>query len=126
VASNPLGEIYISPMGATLEQVQSHFPRSKVSLPDPLTLLTGLASFGHETISSTFQLLTYLDQLLHSKENKQNWSSLLSWSVSNERKELLDLIDADVGRQGSVGAIEVFDEILFSRISLQDYQLLTL
>ncbi|WXC54064.1 hypothetical protein SNK03_000069 [Fusarium graminearum] len=50
VASNPLGEIYISPIGATLEQIQSHFPGSKVSLPDPLTLLTGLATFGHETI----------------------------------------------------------------------------
>lgn len=66
VASNPLGEIYISPIGATLEQIQSHFPGSKVSLPDPLTLLTGLATFGHETIGSTFQLLTYLDQLLQS------------------------------------------------------------
>ncbi|KAM0295064.1 hypothetical protein ACHAPM_011125 [Fusarium culmorum] len=50
VASNPLEEIYISPIGATLEQIQSHFPGSKVSLPDPLTLLTGLATFGHETI----------------------------------------------------------------------------
>ncbi|CAG2011415.1 unnamed protein product [Fusarium graminearum] len=50
VASNPLGEIYISPIGATLEQIQSHFPGSKVSLPDPLTILTGLATFGHETI----------------------------------------------------------------------------
>ncbi|KAI6762305.1 hypothetical protein HG531_002858 [Fusarium graminearum] len=50
VASNPLGEIYISPIGATLEQIQSHFPGFKVSLPDPLTLLTGLATFGHETI----------------------------------------------------------------------------
>ncbi|EYB24177.1 hypothetical protein FG05_11657 [Fusarium graminearum] len=52
VASNPLGEIYISPIGATLEQIQSHFPGSKVSLPDPLTLLTGLATFGHETIGN--------------------------------------------------------------------------
>ncbi|KAF5532738.1 ankyrin repeat domain-containing protein [Fusarium phyllophilum] len=106
VASNPLGEICISPIGATLEQIQSNFPGSNVSLPDPLTLLTGLATFGHETIGSTFQLLTYLDQLLQSKEDEQSWSSLLSWSVSNERKGLLELIDVVVGRLGSISAIE--------------------
>ncbi|KAF5588576.1 ankyrin repeat domain protein, partial [Fusarium subglutinans] len=52
VASNPLGEIYISAIGATSEQIQSHFPGSKVLLPDPLTLLTGLATFGHETMGN--------------------------------------------------------------------------
>ncbi|KAF5962446.1 ankyrin repeat domain-containing protein [Fusarium bulbicola] len=32
VASNPLGEIYISPIVATLEQIQSHFPGSKFQI----------------------------------------------------------------------------------------------
>ncbi|PTD06106.1 Nitrogen regulatory protein areA [Fusarium culmorum] len=48
----------VAPIGATLEQIQSHFPGSKVSLPDPLTLLMGLATFGHETIGKYTRLVT--------------------------------------------------------------------
>ncbi|KAI0023786.1 hypothetical protein F4780DRAFT_776412 [Xylariomycetidae sp. FL0641] len=35
VASNPLGEIYVSPYAAVLKQVEEEFPNSKVALPDP-------------------------------------------------------------------------------------------
>jgi hypothetical protein len=102
VASNPLGEVHISPLAATLEQIKSCFPNTTVSLPDPLPLLASLASFYLETKQDVkaFEILTRLDWLIQSMEDKGQMVSLLPWSQSDERKALSESVDAAWGRLG--------------------------
>ncbi|CAH0022772.1 unnamed protein product [Clonostachys rhizophaga] len=45
VGSNPIGEIYISPYAAVLEQIQHRFPGSTVAIPEPISTLACLVDF---------------------------------------------------------------------------------
>ncbi|KAJ3545957.1 hypothetical protein NM208_g2256 [Fusarium decemcellulare] len=45
VGSNPIGEVYISPYAAILEQIQHRFPESEIAIPDPTVTLANLISY---------------------------------------------------------------------------------
>ncbi|WYZ41824.1 hypothetical protein EsH8_V_000719 [Colletotrichum jinshuiense] len=57
VASNPLGEVYVSLFKGLLSQVQARFPHTSISLPRPQATLQNLISFhsrhGHVDIVSS-------------------------------------------------------------------------
>ncbi|KAK5625112.1 hypothetical protein RRF57_000828 [Xylaria bambusicola] len=94
IASNPLQEVYISPLAATLIQISSCFLTTAVSLPKPLSLLTSLATLCLEKKQDAraVKLLTHLDSLIRSMEDEGQTSALASWRNSNEREALSTLI----------------------------------
>ncbi|KLP12055.1 uncharacterized protein FFB20_09249 [Fusarium fujikuroi] len=93
VASNPLGEVYVSPLGATMSQIAGLLATTHVSLPEPLPLLTGLASYhlGKED-DYAFELLKYLDECIQATQQTSDWSSLESWALCYQRVELLGAV----------------------------------
>ncbi|KAF5715467.1 ph domain-containing protein [Fusarium mundagurra] len=93
VASNPLGEVYVSPLGATMSQIAGLLETTHVSLPEPLPLLTGLASYHFRKEDEyAFELLKYLDDCIQTTQQTSDWSSLESWALCYQRVELLEAV----------------------------------
>ncbi|KAH8909440.1 hypothetical protein BR93DRAFT_392112 [Coniochaeta sp. PMI_546] len=42
VGSNPIGEVYVSPYSAVIDQIRTQFQASTVTIPDPITTLSSL------------------------------------------------------------------------------------
>ncbi|KAF5595320.1 PH domain-containing protein [Fusarium pseudocircinatum] len=97
VASNPLGEVYVSPLGATMSQIAGLLETTHVSLPEPLPLLTGLASYHFKKEDDyAFELLKYLDDCIQATQQTSDWSSLESWALCYQRVELLEAVKASL------------------------------
>ncbi|KAF9767738.1 hypothetical protein IL306_015054 [Fusarium sp. DS 682] len=93
VASNPLGDVYVSPLGATMRQIAGLLATTHVSLPEPLPLLTGLASYYLEKGDEyAFKVLKYLDDCIHANQQSSDWPSLESWALCYQRDELLKAV----------------------------------
>lgn len=93
VGSNPLGEVYISPLESTMSQIMGLLETTHVSLAEPLPLLSGLATDhlrGEDDYA--FELLTYLDSLIQTTQQTSDWSSLESWALCYQRLELLEAV----------------------------------
>lgn len=101
IASNPLREVYISPLISILDQISTCFLTTTVSLPKPLPLLTGLATLYIEKKQDAraIKLLTHLDSLIRSMEDEGQTIALASWSKSSEREGLSTSIDAFLKRK---------------------------
>ncbi|RSM09304.1 hypothetical protein CEP52_004155 [Fusarium oligoseptatum] len=93
VGSNPLGEVYVSPLKATMNQIMGLMKTTNVSLPEPLPLLSGLATYHLEKGDDyAFELLTYLDTLIQTTQQTPEWSSSESWALFSQRLELLEAV----------------------------------
>ncbi|CAM1508010.1 Fc.00g048580.m01.CDS01 [Cosmosporella sp. VM-42] len=93
VALNPMGEVYISPLAATMSQVKGLLFTTHVALPEPLPLLTGLASYHlRKGNDYAFELLSYLDGLIQATQQTSDWSPLVSWALSHQRDGLLESV----------------------------------
>ncbi len=42
VASNPIGEVYVSPLATTMEEIKQSYPSLAVSLPRPAPMIQNL------------------------------------------------------------------------------------
>ncbi|KAI8675927.1 PH-9 domain-containing protein [Fusarium keratoplasticum] len=93
VGSNPLGEVYVSPLEATMNQIMGLLETTHVSLPEPLPLLSGLATYHlRKGDDYAFELLNYLDGLIQTSQQTSDWSSLESWALCYQRLELLETV----------------------------------
>ncbi|RSL95486.1 hypothetical protein CDV31_013883 [Fusarium ambrosium] len=93
VGSNPLGEVYVSPLEATMNQIMGLMKTTNVSLPEPLPLLNSLATYHLEKGDDyAFELLTYLDTLIQTTQQTPEWSSSESWALFSQRLELLEAV----------------------------------
>ncbi|KAM5380862.1 hypothetical protein ACJZ2D_003386 [Fusarium nematophilum] len=83
VGSNPIGEVYISPYGAIIDQIQHRFPRSSVALPKPLETLASLIDF--HTASARDDTSTGLVRRLQKTHSKaaahRLWQKDAVWSL---------------------------------------------
>ena len=114
VAFNPLGEIYVVPMSATVKQIQSVFQTANVRLADPLPLLTSLVvSYltSKQYIQAKAAIIALCD-LVKSLLRSQRWPLLVSWAVSASRDSLFDLSDDEL----SVELVRVFLPLFLSYI----------
>ncbi|RSL58806.1 hypothetical protein CEP54_007564 [Fusarium duplospermum] len=94
VASNPLREVYVSPLEATMNQIMGFLETTHVSLPEPLPLLSGLAAHHlRKGDDYAFELLNYLDDLLQTTARTPDMSLIDSWSLSNRRAVLSRAVD---------------------------------
>ena len=93
VGSNPLGEVHVSPLEATMNQIMGLLETTHVSLPEPLPLLSGLATYHlGKGDDYAFELLSYLDDLIQTSQQTLDWSSLESWALCYQRLELLEAV----------------------------------
>ncbi|KAI2611813.1 hypothetical protein GGR54DRAFT_339940 [Hypoxylon sp. NC1633] len=89
IGSNPLGEIYISPLSSTLEQIKGFFPTHMVSLPDPRPLMAKLATHY-------FRLYDYTKSQLqvHYFNQFHQFDPSKSLKAAEAKQELLKLHEA--------------------------------
>lgn len=93
IGSNPLGDVYVSPLMTTINQIMGLLSTTHVALPEPLPLLTGLTTHHlRNNHDFAFQLLKHLDNLIQTMQQVQDWSSLQSWSLCYQRDELLEAV----------------------------------
>lgn len=93
VASNTIGNVYVSPLEDTIRQITILLATTHVSLPEPLPLLTGLSSYYLEKGDDyAFQTLKYLDDCIHANQQSSDWPSLESWALCHQREELLKAV----------------------------------
>ncbi|KAI1170937.1 hypothetical protein F4777DRAFT_567510 [Nemania sp. FL0916] len=95
IASNPLGEVYISPLFSILHQIKSSFQNASVQFPEPIPLLARQASFFLETKQDNRadESLSLLHGLIQSTEVKGQMAQLRSWEASIEREILANSVD---------------------------------
>ncbi|RSL69563.1 hypothetical protein CEP53_002197 [Fusarium sp. AF-6] len=108
VASNPLREVYVSPLEATMNQIMGFLQTRHVSLPEPLPLLSGLAAHhlgkGNDY---AFELLNYLDGLLQTTARIPDMFLVDSWSLSSQRAVLLRAVDDSLRATNDPGKIRI-------------------
>lgn len=93
VGSNPLGEVYVSPLESTMNQIMGLLETTHVSLPEPLPLLSGLVAHNlGKGDDYAFELLSYLDGLIQTTQQTSDWSALESWALCYQRLELLEAV----------------------------------
>ncbi|RSL89325.1 hypothetical protein CEP51_001272 [Fusarium floridanum] len=93
VGSNPLGEVYVSPLEFTMNQIMDLMKTTHVSLPEPLQLLSGLATYYLEKGDDyAFELLTYLDTLIQTTEQTLDRFFPESWFLFSQRLYLLEAV----------------------------------
>lgn len=91
--SNPLGEVYVSPLEVTMKLIMGLLETTHVSLPEPLPLLSGLATYHlGKGDDYAFEILSYLDGLIQTSQQTSDWSSMESWALCYQRLELLEAV----------------------------------
>lgn len=90
VASNPLGEIYISPMTGAVNQIKESLSAGEVALPEPLHTMTKLAChYLEHQLDEAFHILAELSELTkYSNRMGVSRRQIRSWERSTTRQIL--------------------------------------
>ncbi|KAI1204836.1 uncharacterized protein F4807DRAFT_445236 [Annulohypoxylon truncatum] len=84
IGSNPLGEIYVSPLSLTLKQIENFFPELEVSLPEPMPLLAKSADHYMQTLRA-IETKTFPDDPKDQSQSRIGHNYFpTSWLASNE------------------------------------------
>lgn len=100
IASNPLGEIYISPMASIIQQIKNELGAEEVILPEPLSAITKLTCHHMAQESDgAFHLLEELNNLIGcTSRTSISRRDARCWERSAERKTLSSLASITLSR----------------------------
>lgn len=87
VGTNPLGEVYLSPLSAIINQVQSRYPGVSATLPPPAPTLTDLIS--HHLSQKQTEVASYLLQFLKEAYQDKIWPKPKEPKASRGRHDLV-------------------------------------